>query len=697
MATQTLQPAFTGGELSPSLEGRVDFAKYSLSARKLENFIVQPHGGAARRPGFLLVDVLPGEAALYQFFFNTEQSFCLVFGDYWLRIATKDGFVQKEDGSGVYEAASPYSLEQAGALSMVQDADYMFIACRGMKPHTLQRHANDDWRFEEMSFDSPIDAPQKPTAVLVGGGTANTPYTYVVTAVTDDEEEGEASEAEKIDGPPASGWTVDQSIKLTWPEVAGAAYYKIYKASYNGTPGYAGRVEASFESTATWSDFNTQPTAGSNPPIYYDPFAPEDPANDDRSTYPAIAGMWQQRLVFAASAAAPLKIWVSRTGSYSSFGYHDPVQADDSAELTLAAKDMSPLRWLASLRTLVVGSDSIEWEIGSADTAFSAASPGGPVPKSYWGSSDVVGALESGYSILHVTQAENVIRDMRYEFGLDAFNGSDRSILATHLFEGHSIKSWAYQQTPESMVWAVRDDGMLLGMTYYPEEAINVIAWHRHTTQGSFRRVQTVRGERGYNLFAVVERDGAYSLEVMAPRYFSGDISRAVFMDSAVLKEYAEPVTEVTGLDFFEGKIVGILADGAVKPGQTVTGGRITLPGPASVVVIGLDYTCELETLPIEAINSSGATVTRKKTVSGLKVKFYNTSLARAGFGGRSKTVERKARSTEPYGTPPKVFTGTEEFVLTGGTGTDVTLRILGENPTPLTVLDLVPVVQFTS
>ena len=42
---------FTGGELSPRLDGRNDLAKYSTGCKTLENMVVYPHGSAARRSG----------------------------------------------------------------------------------------------------------------------------------------------------------------------------------------------------------------------------------------------------------------------------------------------------------------------------------------------------------------------------------------------------------------------------------------------------------------------------------------------------------------------------------------------------------------------------------------------------------------------------------------------------------------------
>jgi len=39
---------FTGGELSPRLDGRNDLTKYAAGCKTLENFVVYPHGAAAR-------------------------------------------------------------------------------------------------------------------------------------------------------------------------------------------------------------------------------------------------------------------------------------------------------------------------------------------------------------------------------------------------------------------------------------------------------------------------------------------------------------------------------------------------------------------------------------------------------------------------------------------------------------------------
>lgn len=55
MALYQLKSSFAGGELSPSMYGRTDIAKYDSGAATLRNFLVLRYGGAANRPGFKFI------------------------------------------------------------------------------------------------------------------------------------------------------------------------------------------------------------------------------------------------------------------------------------------------------------------------------------------------------------------------------------------------------------------------------------------------------------------------------------------------------------------------------------------------------------------------------------------------------------------------------------------------------------------
>lgn len=82
------------------------------------------------------------------------------------------------------------------------------------------------------------------------------------------------------------------------------------------------------------------------------------------------------------------------------------------------------------------------------------------------------------------------------------------------------------------------------------------------------------------------------------------------------------PITTISGLNHLEGLTVSILADGSVVPNQTVINGSITLPQQsASLVHIGLPYTCQLQTLYVEHPEEGNTAQNRRKTISSVGVR----------------------------------------------------------------------------
>ncbi len=703
----TLQGAFTSGELSPSLTARIDLSKYSQGCKTLSNFLVQPHGGAVKRPGFLLMDLLPWEAALLPFVFNASQAYCLVFGQYRLRIANAEGMILGENGAP-YEIYSPYTLEQAKTLSFAQSGDVLFLACQGVVPHKLKRLGHESWEFEPMSFTCPISAPESVSGqgynqAQKSDGSAQawqlvTPYEYVVTAVSAAGKESEASKGWAFTGPSSNNWAAGDYIRIAWSAVEGAEEYRVYKKEFGGRPGYLASTGALF-----YCDYNSRPLLSDGPPKWKDPFPDED--------YPAVVCFFEQRLVFAATARRPQTIWMSKTGDYDNFSSSVPLKADDSLDMTIAANEVSSIRWMLPLRSLILGGAGMEWELASSEGAFTAKTAK-VTPQSYRGSA-ALRALVVGNILLHVARSGREVRDLKYDFGADSYGGTDRTILAAHLFEDRRITSWTYQPSPDSIIWAACDDGSLLGMTFQPEH--EVYAWHRHHTDGQFLCVCSVPGNDADTLFAVVRRGDRYCLEVMSPRMRdrgaaglgptrtgggrgaepSGgekDVAASVHLDSAMQYRGAA-VTSLSGLEHLEGKRVGILADGAVQAEREVTDGKITLDGPASVVTVGLPYTADLETMPVEVAGEGGSSVGRKKYINAVNVLFRNTVTAKIGCSF-SRLEELPWRTMEPYGQPPVPYSGARRVIVPERARNMAGVCVRSDAPLPMTVLAIMPEVE---
>lgn len=98
MPFTTIQNSFGSGELTPSLLGRTDLAKWHQGASTMRNFFVNYRGGAASRAGtcYIAITKQPGDAPPPRdipFQFNINQGYALEFGDQYMRPKTSGGYV----------------------------------------------------------------------------------------------------------------------------------------------------------------------------------------------------------------------------------------------------------------------------------------------------------------------------------------------------------------------------------------------------------------------------------------------------------------------------------------------------------------------------------------------------------------------------------------------------------------------------
>jgi len=147
--------SFIGGLLSPTLEGRVDYAKYGVGCRVLDNFIVTPTGGVYKRPGFHFVaKAKTKDVRLIPFDFNgTEsQSYVLEAGSSgYIRFFTNRG--QVVSGNNPVELNAPsLSGKDLKDISYVQSADVIYLAHGSMQPARIERHSATSWAFQPLTF-----------------------------------------------------------------------------------------------------------------------------------------------------------------------------------------------------------------------------------------------------------------------------------------------------------------------------------------------------------------------------------------------------------------------------------------------------------------------------------------------------------------------------------------------------------------
>lgn len=132
---EILHPSFAKGEVSPDLYGRVDTAMYQVALRKARNVLVHAEGGLSNRPGLLYsapVKTHTETPRVVKFQFNISDTYCLIFGDQYMRVIRQDGGVLNASTaiSGVTQA-NP-AVVSASGHSAVNGSDVFISGVVGM-------------------------------------------------------------------------------------------------------------------------------------------------------------------------------------------------------------------------------------------------------------------------------------------------------------------------------------------------------------------------------------------------------------------------------------------------------------------------------------------------------------------------------------------------------------------------------------
>lgn len=346
--------------------------------------------------------------------------------------------------------------------------------------------------------------------------------------------------------------------------------------------------------------------------------------------YPSVPSFFQQRLVLAAPNGAPQTFYMSQPGAYYNYNVSLPAQADNAITGTLVSGQLNSIKSLVSQQSgLLVLTDSNAWLINGGSNG-SAVTPSATVAnaQSYIGANDVP-PIVANFDILFVQSKGSVIRDNAYNIYSNVFTGTDISVISSHLFYGYQILEWTWAEEPYKVVWAVRNDGVMLTLTFLKEQEF--IGWTHQTTQGSWKSVASITeatptgnvdavysvAERTINGFVVkyIERN--------AERIFPNGVEDAWTVDCAL--HYEGPSTaNFTHGEHLAGTTVTGLADGVeITPFMMPINGNFTLPAPASKVTIGLGFICDCQTL---ALDLGEPTVQGKvKKISDVTVRVAET------------------------------------------------------------------------
>lgn len=529
---------FTSGELSPRLFGRTDLNRYFNGAGLIRNFLVHPHGGLTRRPGTYFCAEVKNSllfTRLIPFEFSTVEAYVLELGNLYVRFYANQGQIQS--GGSPYEIVSPWSTSQLVDLKFTQSADIIYVCHPDVRPKQINRFSDTNWTITNYEFkDGPyLSANTDSTKTL----------TSSVTAV------GAAGTLTATGHTPFAATDVGRLVRLKvgsnwgWGEITGFTSSTVVNWTVKGVVG--GTTASADWRLGAWSD-----TTG----------------------WPACASFYEERLCFGYTDGQPSNVWGSTSGDFTN---HAPsaadgtVRDDDALNFQIADDRVNAIRWISGGRDLLIGTQGAEYLITGGPNSPLTPTNLQVKRQTTYGSYAAALPQRLGASTMFIQRAGRKVRELAFNFEVDGYRAPDLTILSEHISKSGFVDV-DYQQEPDSILWNVRADGFLAGMTFEKEQ--EVIAWHGHDIGGTFG-----------NGLAIVESiavipdptDSYNELWMIVARTIDGQTKRYIeFMTGAFNSENG-----LVSAHFVDSGLAGdgrvattlLLSDTSVGVGRTLTAG----------------------------------------------------------------------------------------------------------------------------
>ena len=575
--------------------------------RTCRNGIIHPTGGWSNRAGFRMVaqvkNNLTSGARSVKFIFSETQAYVLEFGDYYVRFYKNRS--QILSGGSPYTVVTPYAIADVFDLNFEQSADTIYITHPSYQQRTLSRLADNNWSLElYAAFDGPfLDENTDTTSTITASAASGTGI--VLTAAKDIFTTGHVGALWRLTHYVAAQKVTTAFASVTTS--AAITCFTTWRLITHGTWTGSFQVEKSTDGGSTWTalqafssanDFNANTSGTEDPSINLKPFLirvnmtaySAGTANIDLSSdahyndgiaivtaftstkqvtvtskqdliplsasftwaegawsdyrgWPRIARFFQDRLVFAGTTYQPMTEWMTMSGNYTSFRRNTiSLLASDGITTSLTSRQLNAINGLVAYKRLLCLTSGATWSVGPlSGSALSPTSVDQEVEE-YYGS-DGIPPVTIGNDTIYVQNFGKIVRNTVFQLQYNGFSGSDINVLARHLTKNRNIIAMDYQQNPDSIVWMVCDDGILLGLTYMREQ--EVVAWHHHDTNGLVESLCVIPGEDYDEVWIVVKRPNGRFIEVLEKR-ITDDVRKSYFVDNGITFSDERDITGIT-------------------------------------------------------------------------------------------------------------------------------------------------------
>jgi hypothetical protein len=642
------------------MEGRVTLETYREGLADMTNLLVMPQGGVTRRPGTEYLGEIKNSAQsarLIPFQFKTTDTYILEFGDQVMRVF--------RNGLQVIDATDK-------TITGVTQAD----------PGVITSNSHGFSNGDEIYIDSVAGMTElNGRNYRVANATTNT---FTLTNLF-----GDAIDTTDFTAY-TSGGTATEIYNIATPyavaDLPTLRFVQSADTMFIVHPSYAIRT-LTRSADNNWT-FATPTITGT----------PDPALNTGTDNYPSVVTFFEQRLVYGATNNNPQTLWFSKNGDYSNFTAG--TGADDALIYTIASNQVNAIRYLSATRVLTIGTTGGEYVLTA--TSDGPITPTTTLIRKYsnYGSA-AIEPVQVADVTLFVQRGGRKVREFRYvgDINVAAYQAPDITIVAEHITAG-GLSAFAYQQEPDGVIWAIRADGSLIGVTYRREE--EVVAWHKHVIGGEFdggqaivESIATLPSDTGEDeLYMIVKRtiNGVTKryVELMRPFDFGGVTTGAFFVDSG-LRYDGSAIGSLKGLYHLEGETVTVLANGASHPNRVVADGGVSLAYSSTTAAIGYGYTSSMQTMRIESGSADGTSQGKPKRIHAITLRLHETVGIEVGNSPSENDRIFFRDSSMAMDQAVPLFTGDKDIEFPGGYDEDDRLYIRQTQPLPMSVLALFP------
>jgi len=365
----------------------------------------------------------------------------------------------------------------------------------------------------------------------------------------------------------------------------------------------------------------------------------------NRRSFPSSVVLHEGRLCFAGKG----NLWLSASDAYDSFD--DEIEGDSGPiSRSIGTGPVDTVNWLVSLERLLCGGQSAEWSVRSNSLDEPLTPTNFQIKATATQGSSSADVAKIDRRAVFVQRGGTRVFELSLATDASAtdYGATDLTQLVPEIGEPSIVKI-AVQRQPDTRIHCLRSDGTAAILVFDPTE--NTICWVEVETGSGPDEIVDVCILPGSSVeddvYYVVNRSVSGKVEQTLEKWAQESECQGGLLnkqaDSFVVYD-GVPTTTITGLSHLAGMDVVVWADGedvgtSVSTASSwiqtyeVSGGQITLPTPASKVVVGLPYKARWKSSKLALGAALGVPLTKKKRIHGAGLVLVNTHSQGLLFG----------------------------------------------------------------